>query len=171
MEATGRSDWTGSWRAGIGTISTASPAMDSVGYTFTTRFVDNAGVAPEELLAAAHASCFNQALANNLDQVSLTADTISTSVTVDYGITAEGLPTVNGSHITVTASVPGADDDAFLACVERAASGCAISRVLSCEITTTAILKNTRAQNAHERHPRPRRAPQRPEVRTERHRG
>jgi lipoyl-dependent peroxiredoxin len=143
MEARGRSDWTGSWRTGTGSISTASPAIDSVGYTFTTRFVDNHGVAPEELLAVAHASCFNQALANNLDQVRLTADTISTSVAVDYGITAEGVPTVNGSHITVTASVPGADDDAFLACVERAARGCAISRVLTCDITTTATLQKT----------------------------
>jgi osmotically inducible protein OsmC len=140
MIATGIADWTGTWRTGEGRISTTSPTLDRAPYTYTSRFVDTQGLAPEELLAAAHAACFNQALANNLDQVDLTASTISTSVDVTYEISAAGLPTVRSSRITVSAQIPDATEDLYLGCVERAARGCAISRVLSCEITTDATL-------------------------------
>lgn len=140
MNATGIANWTGSWREGAGTISTASPALLEAPYSYTSRFVEAHGIAPEELLAAAHASCFNQALANNLDQQRLQAESIQTTVDIDYEITDAGQPTIHGSHITVVGRVPGASENSFEAAVAKSARGCAISRILTCEITATATL-------------------------------
>ncbi|AYG03900.1 OsmC family peroxiredoxin [Gryllotalpicola protaetiae] len=141
MKAIGTSHWAGTWRGGAGTISTQSDALSEVPYTYQTRFADEHGVAPEELLAAAHASCFNQALANNLDRAGLAASAIATVVEVSYGITPAGRPTIEGSHIAVTATVPSTTDADFAELAERSARGCAISRVLSCDITVTATLR------------------------------
>ncbi|MGD8167520.1 OsmC family peroxiredoxin [Herbiconiux sp. P16] len=140
LKATGTADWTGTWHAGSGTISATSAALREAPYSYTTRFVDDHGVAPEELLAAAHASCFNQALAHNLDTIGLTAGSISTSVTVGYAISEAGRPTISGSHITVSARVPGATAEVFRETAEKSARGCSISRVLSCKITVSATL-------------------------------
>jgi osmotically inducible protein OsmC len=139
MNATGRSTWHGTWKAGTGTISTTSETFENAPYTYQTRFEDENGVAPEELLAAAHASCYNQALANNLDHASLEATTIDTRVEIVYGIKG-GRPTISGSHIFVTATVPEASAEKFQAAAEASAHGCTISRVLSCPITLTATL-------------------------------
>jgi osmotically inducible protein OsmC len=140
MRATGTADWIGTWHDGSGTISTTSAAIHEVPYTYATRLTDENGVAPEELLAAAHASCFNQALAHNLDAIGLSAGSIATSVTVGYAIGETGRPTISGSHIAVSASVPGATAEVFRSTAEKSARGCSISRVLSCEITVSATL-------------------------------
>ena len=140
MKATGTADWTGTWHDGEGTVSTTSSAIRKAPYTYDTRFTDENGLAPEELLAAAHASCFNQALAHNLDAVGLTAGSIATSVTVGYALSEAGRPTISDSHIAVSASVPGATAELFRSTAEKSARGCSISRVLSCEITVSATL-------------------------------
>lgn len=140
MDATGKSSWSGSWRKGAGTISTTSPSVQSEAYSFTSRFEEPGGTSPEELLAAAHASCFNQALANNLDMAGYEADDISSVVTVDYGISDAGLPTIYSSRIRTVARVPGMSEPEFLDRAQKAADGCTISRVLSCEISLDATL-------------------------------
>ncbi|GAB3607047.1 OsmC family protein [Conyzicola nivalis] len=140
MKAIGKSSWQGSWKTGNGTISTDTPAVQGLAYSYETRFVEESGASPEELLAAAHASCFNQALANNFDMVGLQAEDISTSVAVDFGISDAGLPTIYGSHITVEARVPGIDAATFADRAQRAADGCTISRIMNCEITLEAKL-------------------------------
>ena len=140
MNATGTANWAGTWHEGNGTISTTSHAVEIAPYSYSTRFVDDHGIAPEELLAAAHASCFNQALAHNLDALGLTAQSLTTSVDVDYSINDSGQPTVNSSHISVSGRVPGATPEIFRETAEKSARGCSISRVLSCPIRTTATL-------------------------------
>ena len=141
MKAVGESTWQGSWKSGSGTISSATSAVENVAYSFGTRFVDEIGTSPEELLAAAHASCFNQALANNFEMVGFEADDITTVVAIDYGISDAGLPTIYGSHITVEARVPGIDEATFADRAQRAADGCTISRIMNCEITLDAVLR------------------------------
>ncbi|WP_418515452.1 OsmC family peroxiredoxin [Curtobacterium flaccumfaciens pv. flaccumfaciens] len=139
MKANGSSNWRGDWRTGEGTMSTASVSVDAAPYTFQTRFEQEGGVGPEELLAAGHAGCFNQALANNLGQNGHAAAWMETAVSVDFGID-DGLPTIRGSHISVRAAVPGISDDDFQEWVRRSAKGCTISRVLTTPVTVEAVL-------------------------------
>ena len=140
MKTHGQATWTGSWREGQGTISTPSSSIAGPAYTYDSRYNAVDQTSPEELLAAAHAACFNQALANNLDQEELTAETIETTVTVDYGFNDEGRPTIFGAHIAVTATVPGATDEIFQQRAAKAAKGCTISRILTFETTFEASL-------------------------------
>jgi osmotically inducible protein OsmC len=139
MNAIGRSTWSGTWRLGNGHISSQSGTLLQVPYSYQSRFVAENGASPEELLAAGHASCFNQALANNLDKASLVATQIDTAVSVDYGLIS-GQPTISGSHISVAARVPGASAQQFEEIAGASARGCTISRILSCPITFTAVL-------------------------------
>ncbi|WP_412161677.1 OsmC family peroxiredoxin [Curtobacterium flaccumfaciens] len=134
MKANGSAMWRGDWHTGDGLMSTASSSLNAAPYTFASRFEQEGGAGPEELLAAAHAGCFNQALANNLGQNGHAATWMETTVTVDFGID-DGLPTIRGSHISVRADVPGVSDDDFQEWVERSAKGCTISRVLTTPVT------------------------------------
>ena len=105
MKAVGRSTWKGSWKQGNGTISTQSDTLRDAPYTFASRFEGAPGASPEELLGAAHAGCFNQALANNFGMIELEAAFIDTSVTIEFGDSIAGHPAINSSHITVKAAV------------------------------------------------------------------
>ncbi|MDD5303159.1 MAG: OsmC family peroxiredoxin, partial [Elusimicrobia bacterium] len=98
-------------------------------YGFTTRFGDEKGTNPEELIAAAHAGCFTMALSGKLGEASLTAERISTQAAVTLEKLEAGF-TVTAIHLTVTATVPGASADAFLSAAEKAKAGCPISRLL-----------------------------------------
>jgi osmotically inducible protein OsmC len=140
MEAIGLSTWKGTWKQGFGTISTKSEIVKDEPYTFASRFEGAAGASPEEFLAAAHAGCFNQALANNFGMIGMEAESIATSVTIAFGHDVGGTPAINSSHITVTAKAPGITADQFAHCAERARSNCTISKLVKCEITMTATL-------------------------------
>ena len=143
MKATGYSTWNGSWKRGNGTISTQTMTMKDVPYTFSSRFEGAPGASPEELLAAAHAGCFNQALANNFGMISFEAESISTSVSIEFGDSVAGHPAIKSSHITVEASVPNISKEQFDYCVQQARNNCTISRVLKCDITSSATLRAT----------------------------
>src|SRR5260370_35634403 len=85
MVGSGSSHWSGWFKEGQGTISTASGTLDDAPYTFASRFEGAAGAGPEELLGAAHAGCFNQALANISNIRGLTAETVCTPAAVTMG--------------------------------------------------------------------------------------
>lgn len=140
MKATGFSDWQGTWKEGTGTLSTKTDTLKNKPYSFSSRFEGTPGASPEELLATAHAGCFNQALANNFGMISLVADSIQTSVEIDLQYDAEGRPTIFGSHITVEAKAAGASDEQMQYCAERASRNCSISKALNCKITFSAVL-------------------------------
>jgi osmotically inducible protein OsmC len=122
MKAAGYSTWNGSWKQGNGTISTQTNTMKDVPYTFSSRFEGAPGVL-KELLAAAHAGCFNQALANNFGMISLEAESISTSILIEFGDSVAGHPAINSSHITVEASVPNISKEQFDYCA-RSSPNC-----------------------------------------------
>lgn len=140
MKATGHASWSGSWKQGSGAISTASPVLPAASYSYASRFEGAAGASPEELLAAAHAGCFNQALANNLGMIGLTAGRIDTTVVIDLGRDEQDRPSILSSAITVRAAADGATDEQLQYCAGRAATNCAISKVLRCEIRVQAAL-------------------------------
>jgi osmotically inducible protein OsmC len=140
MKATGYSTWRGSWKQGDGTISTESDTLRSQPYTFASRFEGAKGASPEELLAAAHAGCFNQALANNFGMLQLEADSIDTVVVIEMGHDEKASPTLTKSVIVTKVRVPGASQEQFRHCAERARTHCSISKVLKCDIELDATM-------------------------------
>ena len=104
--------WKGGIRDGKGTISTDSGVLSDTPYSFGTRFGNDKGTNPEELIGAAHAGCFSMALSLILGEAGFTPENISTvaSVTLEkieggFGITAV--------HLDVSAKVPGISPQAF----------------------------------------------------------
>ncbi|UPG92734.1 OsmC family peroxiredoxin [Luteibacter aegosomatissinici] len=140
MKAIGYSDWSGTWKEGAGSISTDSLTVPKTYYSFATRFEGANGASPEELLAAAEAGCFNQALANNFGMNGLKAESIATSAVVEMGHDDKGSPTIVGILLKVEAVVPGATQEVFDQCVERARTRCSIAKVLKLDIRVEAAL-------------------------------
>ncbi len=140
MKRTGSAVWTGGLKDGKGTVSTESGVLDGVNYGFSKRFGDEAGSNPEELIGAAHASCFSMALSAVLGEAGLTAEEISTTAAVTVRPAAGGGFEIPAVHLTVTARIPGADEAAFLKAAEGAKAGCPVSKLLKADITMDAKL-------------------------------
>lgn len=129
MKRSASAVWSGGLKDGKGQISTESGVLVNARYGFTTRFGDEKGTNPEELIAAAHAGCFSMALSGKLAESQLTPESISTQAAVTLEKTDAGF-TVTAIHLTVTAKVPGATPETFSAAAEKAKAGCPISRLL-----------------------------------------
>jgi lipoyl-dependent peroxiredoxin len=131
--------WNGSLKEGHGVISTGSGALAAKPYSFRTRFEGEPGTNPEELIGAAHASCFSMALSMMLGMAGFVPEKIETqaTITLDH---KEGGFAVTASHLEVTATVPGADDAAFQDAAAKAKAGCPISKLLNATITMEAKL-------------------------------
>ena len=134
--------WTGSLKEGKGTISTATGVVKDANYSFATRFEGaTTGTTPEEMIAAAHASCFSMALGAELGGAGLTPSKIETQAAVTLA-KIDGKPTVSRIALTTTASVPGATKEVFDKAAADAKIGCPISRLFAgnTEITLDAKL-------------------------------
>ncbi|MCA0964417.1 OsmC family protein [Salipiger bermudensis] len=132
-------NWKGGLKDGTGTISTESGVLDEVNYGFKKRFEGEPGSNPEELVAAAHASCFSMALSMILGEAGFTADDISTKAVVSMEKQDDGFA-ITKSHLTVTAKVPEASAEDFAKAAETAKANCPISKLLDTEITMDATL-------------------------------
>jgi osmotically inducible protein OsmC len=139
MKRTASAVWTGGLKDGRGTVSTGSGTLKAVPYDFRMRFENDPGTNPEELVAAAHASCFSMALSLFLANEGLTAEHIDTTATVTLEQVGEGFA-ITSSHLQLTARVPGADKAAFMRAAEGAKSGCPVSKLLNAKITLDAKL-------------------------------
>lgn len=126
-------------RAGKGRLSAPSGVLDATPYGFNTRFGDEKGTNPEELIAAAHAGCFTMALAFALERAGHADGTLETVAKVKLEQDGAGF-TVTRSDLELTASVPGIEADAFAAIAEEAKANCPISKLLKAEITLTPTL-------------------------------
>jgi len=131
--------WKGGLKDGKGSVSSASGVLNNTPYSFTTRFENGQGTNPEELIAAAHASCFSMALSVQLGQANLTPTSIETSATLSFEKLESGW-TITAVHLDVVGRVPNADQAAFQKAADNAKSGCPVSKVLKAEITMTATL-------------------------------
>ena len=121
--------WTGSLMEGSGTIDrVGSGALGPLDVTWASRAEDPAGrTSPDELLAAAWASCFSMALSHGLAQGGNAPERLSTSVTVTF---VPGTGITKGA-ITVRGNVPGIDDAAFAEAAQAAKEGCPVSKALA----------------------------------------
>ncbi len=121
--------WTGSLKDGSGTFGVGSGAFREQKYGFRTRFENEPGTNPEELIAAAHASCFSMALSAQLGERSITAASIKTTAEITF----ENL-TLTKSLLKTTVSAPGASKEKIEEAAAAAKAGCPISKVLKLEI-------------------------------------
>jgi lipoyl-dependent peroxiredoxin len=134
--------WNGSLMDGSGTIrSTTSGALGELPVSWAARSEDETGgkTSPEELIAAAHASCFSMALSAGLARAGSPPDELKTSATVTFQ-PGEGITKI---ALTVEGSVPGLDEDAFREAAETAKVNCPVSQALASvpEITLDARLR------------------------------
>lgn len=134
--------WNGGLQSGKGSISTPQSGLFAdQNFSFKTRFGDETGTNPEELLAAAHAGCFSMALSAVLEKAGFVADSISTRAEVSMEPGMDPGPTVTGVTLVLSAKVPGIDADAFEQIAQQAKAGCVISRALAVPVRLQATLE------------------------------
>src|SRR6185436_2453466 len=104
--------WKGGLKDGQGVTSTGSGHLKDVPYSVPSRFESGKGTNPEELIAAAHASCFSMMLAKLLSDQNKTPTQISTTATLTMRVDTSG-PKITQIHIVTEASVPGIDEAGF----------------------------------------------------------
>ncbi len=134
--------WYGDLRSGHGSASTESGALKEARVSFDTRFDTTPGSNPEELLAAAHASCFSMALSAGLGRMGFTPTEIKTTATLTLHKGEQGFK-ITKIHLDTEGKVPGASDAQFQEAAEGAKKGCPVSTLLAPgleEITLSAKL-------------------------------
>jgi len=125
--------WKGSGKDGSGTLSSPSGFFDKSPYSFKTRFENEDGTKgtnPEEMIAAAHAGCFNMALSFQIAEVDLEAEELNTTATVSLEKGDAGF-SITGIVLNLTGKVPGMDEKQFTELANAAKEGCPISQALS----------------------------------------
>jgi osmotically inducible protein OsmC len=129
MPNTANAEWTGNLKEGKGNFSTGSLEGD---YSYKSRFegANDTGANPEQLIAAAHASCFSMALSNILSEHGHEPESIKTTVDVTLKI-VDDQPTITKAAIKTVGRVPGIDADHFEAHAKEAKDGCPVSRALA----------------------------------------
>ena len=132
--------WRGTGRDGNGDLSTDSQVLARTPYSYKTRFENEKGTNPEELIAAAHASCFAMATSAQLDGSGIKAQSISATATVGLEKVGDGF-SVTTSHLEVTIKAPGADRAKVQAAADNAKAGCPISKLLNAKITMEAKIE------------------------------
>jgi osmotically inducible protein OsmC len=131
--------WRGTGREGNGKLSTDSGVLAETPYSFKTRFENEKGTNPEELIAAAHAGCFTMALAFQLQRAGYTPTELSTEAAVSLDPEGQGFR-ISRSALTLRATVPGLDEAVFAQMASDAEKNCPVSKVLNAEITLDAKL-------------------------------
>jgi lipoyl-dependent peroxiredoxin len=140
-ESSATTTWQGSLLDGSGTTHAQSGAFPDLAVTWASRTERSAGkTSPEELLAAAHASCYCMALSHELSEAGNAPEQLEATATIDF-VPGEG---VKSSHIVVRGRVPGIDQSQFDEAAQSAGQNCPISGALkgNIEITVDATLES-----------------------------
>ena len=132
--ATARYNGTG--KEGVGSLSTQSGVLEDQRYGFNTRFGDERGTNPEELIAAAHAGCFTMALSFALAKEGITDARLETTARVKLDQEGEGFA-ITRSDLTLTADVPSLDEERLRALAEDAKRNCPVSKLLKADMELT----------------------------------
>ena len=142
IERNAHATWEGDLRGGTGRFDTGSGAITGQEVTYASRFEDSGGkTSPEELIAAAHATCISMALAGGLAKAGHPPTRIETDAvaTLDQ---ADGGFRITSMRLSLRGEVDGIDEEAFRAAAQEAKEGCPVSNALadSIEITLEATL-------------------------------
>ena len=128
MKHSANAHWKGSLKEGAGTVSSQSGALKELGYSYKSRFVDETGKSgtnPEELIAAAHSSCFAMQFSAYLAENGTPGEvSVSAVVEIEAG-------TIKGSTLAVEGKAPGIDAAKFEELAQKAKANCPVSKALS----------------------------------------
>lgn len=130
----GSARYDGLGKDGKGHVSTQSGVLSDQPYGFNTRFEDEPGTNPEELIAAAHASCFTMALSFALAKAGHSAGTLETTAKVALEKDGDGFK-ITRSDLTLSGHVDGIEEAEFRRIADEAKAGCPVSKVLNAEIS------------------------------------
>lgn len=120
--------WEGSLTEGAGQVTLESSGLGTFDVSWPSRAEEpNGKTSPEELIAAAHSSCFSMAFSAGLGK----AGTPPTSLDVSAAVIFQPGEGITGIHLTVRGTVPGISEDDFVAAAEAAKVGCPVSKALT----------------------------------------
>lgn len=125
--------YSGFGKAGKGQLTSPSGVLEATPYSFNTRFGDEKGTNPEELIAAAHAGCFTMALSFALAQTGFSDGTLETTAAVKLEQDGDGF-SITRSDLKLRAEVPGISEEQFEALAKGAEKNCPVSKLLKAEI-------------------------------------
>jgi osmotically inducible protein OsmC len=131
--------WQGTGKDGTGQLTSESGVLSSTAYSFKTRFENEKGTNPEELIAAAHAGCFTMALAFQLQGAGFTPTELTTEAAVTLEKDGPGFK-ISKSALTLRAQVPDIEQAKFDELAKAAKEGCPVSKLFNAEITLNATL-------------------------------
>jgi len=135
--------WQGTIKDGQGALSTTSGVLADTPYSFKTRFENENGTNPEELIAAAHAGCFSMALSVELEKSGFMPQSIHTRATLTLD-RVDSQWSITDVLLEVTAEVDRIDEAGFREIAEGAKAGCPVSRLLRANIKLDAKLDQSR---------------------------
>ena len=141
---TARTAWNGTLQDGSGQVELSSSKVGTYEVSFPKRTADDAGgtTSPEELIAAAHSSCYAMALSSEIGKAGGTPQSLEVRADVTLG-QQDGAPTITTITLTVRGEVEGLDADGFQAAAQAAKVGCPVSKALSAvDITLDAALES-----------------------------
>ena len=125
---TAQTRWEGNLLEGAGKVTLESSGVGTFDVSWPSRAEEpNGKTSPEELIAAAHSSCFSMALSSALAKAGTPPDTLETNATVTFQ-PGEG---ITGIHLTVQGQVDGLDNDAFVKAAQDAKENCPVSQALT----------------------------------------
>ena len=141
MAARASAEWKGDLRGGSGTFTAGDTISGE--FSFKSRFEDGPGANPEQLIAAAHASCFSMALSDVLATGGTPPESVRTDTTVTLRL-VDGAATITKIELVTLGRVPGIEDAAFQEHAAAAKAGCPVSKALAAvpEITLEAHLSS-----------------------------
>ncbi len=134
MNRKARAVWRGTGKDGEGRLESDSGVLSNTAYSFKTRFENEKGTNPEELIAAAHAGCFAMALAFQLQMAGFNPTELAAEAVVSLEKEGQGFR-ITRSALSLRAQVPGIERAKFDELAKAAEKGCPVSKVLNAEIT------------------------------------
>jgi osmotically inducible protein OsmC len=136
MNRSATANWKGSIKEGKGSLTTQSQTLDQTPYSFVSRFENQNGTNPEELMAAAHAGCFTMKLSADLTTAGFTPEELSTTAVVSL---VNGV--ISKSALSLQARIPGISSEQFIKIAQQSKVTCPMSKAYNLEITLDAQLQ------------------------------
>ncbi len=132
MKRTAKAHWNGTFKDGLGDLTTQTTALNHTQYSFKTRFEEGVGTNPEELIAAAHAGCFTMAVSYALSDAGFIPGDLDTEATLELDVATL---TITNIHLQLIGSViAGVSEEKFKEIAEGAKANCIVSRALNVPI-------------------------------------
>lgn len=137
MHRNAKAIWEHSLMKGEGRLTTQSASLKDARFSFPTRFGNEHGANPEELIAAAHAACFSMAFVHFAEAAGATPHRVETDAEFHFDLGANG-PVVTGMRLSLSADVPGLTAERFQAVALQAKDNCMVSRLLNTRVALEA---------------------------------